>query len=111
MVIIMRTAPDAAGAKHEHAIKTHIKISQPGFGQDGPVLLVVKNHKKANGQEPHHPATNDPQGHRQAGKGAQKRGSQQKGRRQNTPPTSPWTVLGVRLGAAEQRLVIRHKLF
>ena len=57
-MVIMRTAPDAARAEHQHAEHAHQSFRKPGVGQDRVVLLVVIDHEKAQHHQPAQDAAN-----------------------------------------------------
>ena len=52
MMMIMRTAPDAAGTQGENPKESHNQFGQTGAGKDGVVLLIVIDHKEPEDQQP-----------------------------------------------------------
>ena len=46
-MMVVRAAPDTAGADGQDAKDLHVPISQFGSGQDGMMLLVMIDHEKA----------------------------------------------------------------
>jgi hypothetical protein len=52
VMVIVGTAPDAAGTQREDAKYPHIILRDARFGKDGMVLLVMVNHKKTQNEKP-----------------------------------------------------------
>ena len=62
VMMVMRAAPDAAGAQDQDAEDMHQTFRQPGLGQNRVMLLVVIDDKKTEDQQPSHYAAHDPAG-------------------------------------------------
>ena len=103
VMVVVRFAPDAAGAERQDAEDAHETLGQPGFGQDRVMLLVVVNHKQPEHEQPAQQAAGDASGQRemraaQARQGSDETARQQKGCGQDAPPAFYRVVGGEGLG-------------
>lgn len=99
MVMVMRTAPDAARTQSPNAIETHEKFRQTRFGQNGAVLLVMVNHKEPDHQQSSQSTANKAQREWQHRESSGNRNGEQKCRGKDAPPTFPGMIMGVLFGA------------
>ena len=58
-MMIVRAAPDAAGAQHEDAEDPHDDLAQSGMGQNRMMLLIVIDDEKPQDQQTSEHATGD----------------------------------------------------
>ena len=68
VMIIVGTAPNAAGAERVNSKSSHQELCQPRFTKDSVVLLVMVDDKKAENQQSGDDAANNPRHERKAGK-------------------------------------------
>ena len=68
VMIIVGTAPNAAGAERVNPKSSHQELCQPRFTKDSVVLLVMVDDKKAENQQSGDDAANNPRHERKAGK-------------------------------------------
>ena len=101
-MMIMRTAPDAAGAEREHAKYPHQPFRKPGFRQDGVVLLIVIDDEKTQDQQPRKNAADRPDQRMKMPPGADERGEQKNPRGKNAPPTLQCAIVRERFCCADE---------
>jgi len=89
VMIIMRTAPNGAGADKTNAEQTHENFGRTGPGQNRAVLLVMINHKQPEHQQPGQDAAGHAPDQGQPGKSSCGGRAQEKRRGKNAPPASP----------------------
>ena len=59
VMMVMRTAPNAAGAEKQNSDDTHQTFRHPRFRQDRVVLLIVIDHEQSQHQQPGEHAARD----------------------------------------------------
>ncbi len=108
VVMVVRMAPGAAGAKEADADDAHQKFREARFGQDGAMLVVVVNDKEPDHQQSRQPAAHDAQDERQSGQGSRQGGEKEKRGGQDAPPAFPGIIPGIGSGASEKGIRIVH---
>jgi len=87
VMVIVGTAPNAAGRQRVDAEKPHENLGQLGPIENRVMLLVVINHEEAQNEQTCENAANNPSRHVKIPNGARKRNGEKEGRREYMPPT------------------------
>ena len=94
VMIIVGTAPNAAGAERVNPESPHQELRQARFTQDGMVLLVMVDDKKPENQQAGDNAASDSRHERKAGKGRGERQEEKESSRSKVPPTPQGVIVG-----------------
>src|SRR4051794_4052616 len=86
MMMIVRTAPDTAGTKNEHAENPHEHFRHERMGKDGAMLLVMINDEQPQIKESRQDAARDFSGEVNVPHGAGHGRSQEQSGRNQVPP-------------------------
>jgi hypothetical protein len=115
VMMIVGTAPDAAGTQSPDAEEPHEKFRQARFVQDGAVLLIVINDKQPQAQQTgQHTASKsnserDFSEDRPVWQGRRHGDEEQQSSRENVPPTFKIVVFRIRLGLGVQSFYGTHR--
>ena len=104
VVMIVRTAPDAAGAQRPQAKQLHQKFGRGRFGQNGVMLLVMIDHKHPDAHQPGQQAAKDPERYWPWDESPGGGGREQRTGGKNAPPAGQGIIPGVGFGAKMQTL-------
>lgn len=96
VMMIMGTAPNAAGTERVNPESPHQELGQARFTQDSVVLLVMVDDEKAENQQSGGNAANDSRHERKDGKGPGERQKEKEGGGKYVPPTPRGVIAGVR---------------
>ena len=105
IVIVMmavRAAPNAVRTQSKDPEQAHDDASDPRTGQDGMMLLIVINHEKPEEEEAAEDAAGQFSPRIEIPVRPGKRDEDQKGRRENMPPTLHGGILCVCFGRKDQ---------
>ena len=109
-MMIVRAAPDAAGAQREDAKDSHDDLAQSGKGQDRMMLLIVIDDEKPQDQQTREHAAGDFSGEMKIPERPDHGRQQKKTRREHAPPAAGRIVYGVNFGAPNQFFTFLHAL-
>jgi len=110
MMMIMRTAPDAAGAHRENAKQLHEPFSQLRIRQDRMMLLIMIDHEQSQNEQTGEDTADDLAGQMNVPQCSGHGYHQQKGRRQNAPPAFCRRILRKRLCCQYQFFTCSHSI-
>jgi hypothetical protein len=95
------------GGKHQKAHHLHDQVSHFGMYQNGPVLVIVINHKKPDIEQPANHTCGEPGQKRDAGKEAESHDSGDQNQRDQEFVPTPGSVLTYKLLAVCKCLLCR----
>ena len=109
-MMIVRAAPDAAGAQREDAKDSHDDLAQSGMGQNRMMLLIVIDDEKPQDQQTSEHAADDFSGEMKIPERPDHRRQQEKTGREHAPPTASCIVYSESFGAPNQFFTFLHAL-
>lgn len=107
VMVLMGANPNVLGGQHQKAHSLHNQVSRFGMYQNGPVLVIVINHKKSDIEQPANHTGREPCQERDAGKKAERHNAGDQDQRDQEFVPAPGTVLTYKLLAECKCLLCR----
>ena len=111
MVMIVRTAPDAAWTEGQDTKNAHDPFCHQRARQDGVMLLIMIDDEKTQDQQSGEHAADDPSSKVKIHQCSANRRQEQKPGRQNAPPASHRVVNGIGSGGLDELFSGSHVFF